>query len=75
MKPFNLSVGSIIIRFYLMMAVIVIAGFSGQWWIAFFSLPIFLSAILGVGQNKEKKQKTAKVSYKKEKIGNLTPSY
>lgn len=48
MKAFELSIGSVIFRFYLMMAVVIAAGFIGQWWLAILALPIFLSIMAGV---------------------------
>lgn len=48
MKLFNLPIGTLILRFYLMMAVVLIAGFSRVWLLALLALPIFLSALLGV---------------------------
>jgi len=51
---FKLDFAGILIRFYLLMAVVLIGGFSGQWWIALFALPIFISTITGL-----------KISYKK----------
>lgn len=60
MKPFSLGLGGLIIRFYAMMAVVLIGGFTGQFWIMFFALPIFLSAMMGVSLGK--KQEDAKES-------------
>ena len=48
MKFFEASVGTIVGRFYLMMAVIIVAGFIDQWWIAIFAFPIMISAIAGI---------------------------
>ncbi|MEO1411468.1 MAG: hypothetical protein AAFW73_16380 [Bacteroidota bacterium] len=44
----NLSPGRIVLRFYLMMAVVLLAGFTGIWLLGLLALPIFLSAILAV---------------------------
>lgn len=44
---FNLSLSEIVVNYVLMMAVIIIAGFSGQWWLAFVGLPLFLRGLLG----------------------------
>lgn len=43
---FKLSFAGVVVRFYLMMAVVILAGFSGLWWLAILALPIFLSGIL-----------------------------
>ena len=48
MKFFEASIGTIVSRFFLMMAVVIIAGFSGQWWLSILALPILLSAMTGV---------------------------
>ena len=55
MKPFELNFGALLLRFYLMMAVILVAGFTGQWWIGLFGLPIFISAMTGLRFGKERK--------------------
>ncbi|MCR9289925.1 MAG: hypothetical protein NXI23_21325 [Bacteroidetes bacterium] len=55
MKPFELSLGTLLLRFYLMMGVVILAGFSGQWWIAIFALPILISAMAGISLEKDKK--------------------
>ncbi len=44
---FNLSVSEVIISYLVMMAVIIAAGFSGQWWLAFLGLPLFLRGLTG----------------------------
>lgn len=44
---FKLSIAGVVIRFYLMMAVVIIGGFTGMWWLAILALPIFLSAMVG----------------------------
>ena len=56
MKPFSLGLVGLILRFYAMMAVVLIGGFSGQFWIMLFALPIFLSGMMGIkfgGQKEE----------------------
>ncbi|MCC6725578.1 MAG: hypothetical protein IT258_13810 [Saprospiraceae bacterium] len=47
MKLFELNFAQMLIRYYLMMMVIIIAGFIGQWWLAGLSFFIFLSALTG----------------------------
>lgn len=45
----NLSLGGVIMRFYLMMAVAIVLGFLGQWIaMAFIAGPIGASAIMGM---------------------------
>jgi len=48
MTVFNSDFSKVMIRFYIMMAVIIAAGFSGMWYLGLLGLPIFLSAILGI---------------------------
>ena len=45
---FKLNLVGLMIRFYLMMAVVIVAGFVGNWWISLLALPIFLSALGGM---------------------------
>ena len=44
---YNLSFAEIIISYLLMMAVIFIGIFSGQNWICFFALPLFMRGLMG----------------------------
>lgn len=55
MKAFDLGVAGMIVRLYLMMMVVVIAGFTHQWWIAFLAFAIFLSTMLGLTFKRGKK--------------------
>jgi len=48
---FNLSLGTVLLRFYFMMGVVIAAGFSGYWLIGLLALPIFLSIMLGITFN------------------------
>ena len=48
MKFFQLNFAALIIRFYLLMAVVIGAFFSGYPVLAFSALPIFLSAMMGI---------------------------
>lgn len=57
LKTFNLSIGAVILRFYLMMGVVLIAGFSGYWLIALLALPIFLSIMMGITFTKDKEER------------------
>ena len=47
MKLFRLDFASLLVRYYLLMAVVLIAGFTGMWWLAFLGLPIVLSCLAG----------------------------
>ena len=44
---FKLSIVGIVKRFFLLMAVVIVSGFSGQWWLSILALPILLSAMTG----------------------------
>ncbi len=48
MKAFEAKFTTVIKRFYLMMAVVLVAGFTGVWWLAVLALPIFLSSMMCV---------------------------
>lgn len=61
MKAFDLGIGTVIARFYLMMGVILVAGFTGQWWLTILALPIFLSIMLGISFGKDEKKKDASI--------------
>ena len=52
MKFLNLSITTLMLRFYLLMAVVIVAFFAGSPWLAFLALPIFMSALLGIQFNK-----------------------
>ncbi|MEO1518435.1 MAG: hypothetical protein AAFV95_25680 [Bacteroidota bacterium] len=47
-KLCQLDLAQLLIRYYLMMTVVFIAGFTGTWLLAILALPIFLTAILGM---------------------------
>jgi hypothetical protein len=48
MKLFSLNFDTLILRFYLLMAIIIGAFFIGQTWLAFLALPVFFSAMTGM---------------------------
>jgi len=54
MKLYHLSIGSLVKRFLLIMAIILASGFlalyagSAFWFLAVFAFPIFLSCLLGL---------------------------
>ncbi len=48
MKLFHLNFVSLILRFYLLMAIIIGAYFIGYPILAILSLPVFISAMLGI---------------------------
>lgn len=59
MRPFGLSLSTLVLRYYFMMLVIIAAGFTGQWWLAILALPIFLSCMMGVRFSNDQKSKTS----------------
>lgn len=52
MKLFSLNLTTLILRFYLLMAIVIGSFFAGVPWLAILSLPVFLSAMLGVSFSK-----------------------
>ena len=54
MKAFELNLGTMLLRYYLMMLIILAAGFTGQWWFTILALPVFLSTILGMATKQAK---------------------
>ena len=48
MKLFNLNFASLILRFYLLMAIVIGAFFMGYPILAFLALPVFFSAMMGI---------------------------
>lgn len=55
MKQFGISVSTMIMRFYLMVIVVIIAGFLQQWWLSLIGGAIFMTSLLGlVLKDKEK---------------------
>lgn len=56
---FNLSIGTIVLRFYLMMLIVIVAGFVGQWWLAILAFPVLMSAMLGFTFGKNTQQTAA----------------
>jgi len=48
MKLFQLRIDTLFLRFYLMMAIVLIAGFTQMWVITFLALPVFLSCLMGM---------------------------
>lgn len=48
MKLYSINVGVMIIRFYIMMAIILFAGFTDNWWLSIFAFVIFFATLLGL---------------------------
>ena len=53
MRFYAITFDKVVIRFYLMMAAVLLGMFSGYYAIAFLALPLFLSAVLGVSFSPE----------------------
>ena len=61
MKFFEASIGTIVVRFFLIMAIVIVAGFLGQWWLSLIALPVLIGAMLGISF-KSSSKKAAKRS-------------
>ena len=48
MKLFELNMTTLMLRFYLLMGIVIGAGFSGYWSLALLALPVFFSALVGL---------------------------
>ncbi len=69
MKVFELSLGTVVLRLYLMTLIVIVAGFIGQWWLAALALPVFLSLMSGVAFSfKRKNQANIKVLKQEAKL-------
>ena len=64
MRFFDINLVTVLVRFYLMMAAVIVGLFTGLNWLAFLALPIFLSIMLGVTFRKESKRKTSNTAVK-----------
>lgn len=51
MRLFQANIYSIVLRYYLLMATVILGLFTGQIWMVFLALPIFLSCLLGLKVN------------------------
>lgn len=73
MKPFEAKVETIILRYYLLMAVVIIPFFIGLPLLALAALPIFIIAILGISFNSSEERKEVSRSTKSRTI--VVPKY
>ena len=48
MKMFDLSISTIILRFYLMMLLVIVGVLTKIWILPFLALPLFLTIMMGV---------------------------
>jgi hypothetical protein len=53
MKFLQLNLTTLILRFYLLMAVVIIAFFAGIPWLSILALPILFSALMGIRFQKQ----------------------
>lgn len=51
MKLLRLSISTLVFRFYLMMAIIIVAGFSGVWILSALAILVFYSCLMGIQFN------------------------
>lgn len=54
MKLFQLKFSTLILRFYLIMAIVIVSFFAGYPILAILSLPVFISAMLGLQLRRSK---------------------
>lgn len=59
MDAYNVSVSEAIVRYFVMMALIVVGVFTGWWVLAVVALPVFLTALTGMCPVKRLFQKAA----------------
>jgi hypothetical protein len=57
MKLLDLNITTLMLRFYLLMAIVIAAGFSGYWSLALLALPVFFSALMGISFSRTKMEK------------------
>jgi hypothetical protein len=69
---FNLSVGEVVVNYVVMMFLIIAAGFTSQWWLALFALPLFLRGLTGWCPVKTMLKNTRKQESKKVVLENNT---
>ena len=67
MKMYKANIGELVVRFYLMMAVVIAAVFMGVSWLAILALPILMSAMVGISFKGKKKDTTTK-TYTEKKV-------
>ena len=48
MKMFDLSISTVILRFYLMMLLVIVGVLTKIWILPFLALPLFLTIMMGV---------------------------
>lgn len=48
MKQFGISISTMMIRFYMMVIIVIIAGFLNQWWLSLIGGAVFMSSLLGL---------------------------
>jgi len=52
-KAFDISIGTQVLRLYLVMILVLAGFFLHQLWITAIALPVFISAVLGISFKKE----------------------
>lgn len=59
MKLFNVNFATLILRFYLLMGIVIVAFFIGYSWLAMLSLPVFFISLMGVSFKRNKAAATS----------------
>ncbi len=52
MQLFGASFGTVVQRYFLMMFIVILAGFIGQWWLSILAFPVVISAICAISFGK-----------------------
>lgn len=60
MRLFELSIGTVMARFYLMMALVIIGVLTQLWFITVLAFPVFLSILMGATFGKSSRDETPK---------------
>ncbi len=70
MRLFELSIGTVMARFYLMMALVIIGVLTKMWFIVVFALPVFLSILMGATFGKSKNEEETQQKATKDRTMN-----
>jgi hypothetical protein len=68
MRPFELSLGNLLLRYFLMMGLIIAGLFSQQYWLAFLGFPVFLTAIMGISFKRTQRNAIARSVARREPL-------
>ncbi len=62
MKLYQLNLATLVVRLYLLMAIVIVAFFIGMPWLSILALPVFLSAMMGIRFSKNQRNPVAKTT-------------